>query len=217
MFRERLTITLEPELVAAIDSLIDKRTLRNRSQTIEYLLTEGLGLHLLEHAFLFFDPTWQQSQLEAVIKLCTAARIRHFFLVMPTHEMSKVPEITTILHGAITDESIQITPVPADFGTGGALMLQKEKLTQPFLIVHLGEQLHLPTSLLPPYVFHRQHHGPLTQLLTETGSNKWQSAGIEIAEPELIHRIPAGIVSLEESVYPLLVQENNVRAYVFSH
>jgi len=40
--RDRLTITLQPELIKALDKTIDGRTIRNRSHAIEYWLTQVL-------------------------------------------------------------------------------------------------------------------------------------------------------------------------------
>ncbi|MFZ5390989.1 MAG: sugar phosphate nucleotidyltransferase [Patescibacteria group bacterium] len=40
--RDRLTITLQPELIKALDKTIDGRTIRNRSHAIEYWLTQSL-------------------------------------------------------------------------------------------------------------------------------------------------------------------------------
>jgi NDP-sugar pyrophosphorylase family protein len=40
--RQRLTITLRPEILKIIDKLIDGRTIRNRSHAIEYWLTQAL-------------------------------------------------------------------------------------------------------------------------------------------------------------------------------
>ena len=40
--RDRLTITLQPELIKALDKTIDDRTIRNRSHAIEYWLTQVL-------------------------------------------------------------------------------------------------------------------------------------------------------------------------------
>jgi len=214
MFRERVTITLEPEVLVAIDSLIDSQVLRNRSHAIEHLLKEGLGLHQLEQAFLFFGDDWQQAQLEKVLELLAPLAVKQLFIVLPTASQHYA-EISALIH-AHSPDRFTLTQVPADFGSGGAVVLQKAQITQPILLITIDAQFHPPSSLLPAYTFHRQHHSILTEFVCYTGKGEHQAAGLVLANPELLLHIPAGIISLQETVYPALAKENNLRAYVFA-
>ena len=210
MLRERITVTLEPDLVAAIDTLVDRQTLRNRSHAIEHLLKEGIGLHQLEQAFLFFEEGWTTNQLEAILQLCKPLSIQRFFICLPSSQTAQAQELAA----QIQSQNYEAISVPADFGSGGAIILQKERLTNPFLIFWLGPTLAVPQSLLPAYVFHRQHHSLLTRLLAPIGQDGFQSAGIDIAQPELISHIPVGLTSLKETVFPALAKESKIRGYV---
>ena len=212
MYRERLTITLEVDLLSAIDALIDKQILRNRSQTIEYLLKEGMGLHELQQAFLFFNQQLDAKQLEHVVNFCVSNGISELLLGIPAGQ-------TTLLHDAQTvirqqHPSLNLIHVPTDFGTAGALVLQHARLVHPFLLLTLEPTLHVPSSILPAYSFHRQHHAPLTRLLKQDPENCFRPSGIEIASPELVSAIPAGIASLSADVFPALAKEGKVRLYV---
>jgi hypothetical protein len=107
--------------------------------------------------------------------------------------------------------------VPHDFGSGGALILKKAELEGTFLLATLDETASpLPTSLLSSFIFHRQHHGPLTPLLHTVGGLTYSPSGLALAEPELLNSIPAGIAQLEDSVFPVLLKEAKVRAYPYS-
>lgn len=44
--KTRLTITLPPDLLSTIDSIVDKKTIRNRSHAIEHLVRQSLGAQI---------------------------------------------------------------------------------------------------------------------------------------------------------------------------
>ena len=205
MLRHRITVTLEPDLVAAIDTLVDRQTLRNRSHAIEHLLKEGLGLHELEQAFFFIQDSWAQTQIEAALAACLDLGVREVFL-SPAAE-----EVVAIIRAKAPD--LKITPVPADFGSGGAILLKKEQLLHPALLFWVSADLRIPANLLAVYAFHRQHHRLLTQVIFSDEA-QFKSAGVAILEPELAGHIPAGVVDLQTGVFPALAKASNVRAYV---
>jgi hypothetical protein len=205
MYRERLTVTLDPELLTAIDQLVDGQTLRNRSHAIEHLLKEGIGIHELRQAFVFFDNGWTAEQLATLAALLGKTSVKKLFLGMPAAQMA---EINAVLREANPD--LEPEQVPPDFGDGGAIVLKRAKIDRPFLIFRLGSGFHTPLSLIPAYAFHRQHHAPLTRLLTQD----YQPAEIEIANPEILVTIPAGIADLRTNVFPALAKEGKVRGYV---
>ncbi len=215
MMRERLTITLDADLLASLDTLIDKDTLRNRSQTIEHLIREGLGLHQLNHAFLFFENNWTQSTLESLLIILAAINIRQIFICLPAAQGALFTDILTIIGAKFPNSFFRATLVPSDFGSGGAVVLQKQLLEHPFLLCWLSGNTSLPPSLLPAYIFHRQHHSTLTELLNPTPEGSFQTSGLSIASPELLPHIPAGIVDLKTDVFPALLKEAKVRGYVF--
>jgi NDP-sugar pyrophosphorylase family protein len=213
MYRERLTITLDTDLLAAVDSTIDRSSIRNRSHAIEHLLREGLALHQLTQAFLFIGEDWNGSTLPKIITLCDKLGITSYYLVPTPITISLTDQLTT----SITQLS-QIHPkvqtVSGDFGTGGALVLQKDKLHNPFLLIDLIGELLTPTELTSAYGFHRRHNGVLTQILTSIDAQEFLATGFSIANPELIAEIPAGSVSLTETVFPALLKEGKVKGYV---
>jgi hypothetical protein len=209
MYRERLTITLEAELVAAADSLVDRSLIRNRSHAIEHLLKEGLGLHQLTQAFLFVEDSWTQELLEQFTKLCVAQGITTIFLCLPTAQASLAADLQGIIH-QVADILVEV--VALDFGSGGSLILKKHVLVHPFILVWLRAELTLPTSLVPVFVFHRQNHTTLTQLVHGTPEH-YHTSFISIAQPDIISYIPAGIVSVEQTVFPELLKVGKVMTY----
>ena len=212
MYRERLTITLESNLLSAIDSMIDGQLLRNRSQTIEHLLKEGIGLHEIHRAFLFFTASLESKQLEAVTAFCLNNEINELLLGLPAGQTALLGDIQMQIRQQASNMSL--VHVPTDFGTAGALILQRASLNHPFLIINLNTSLHLPDNILPAYTFHRLLHAPLTRLIRPSANKQYTPCGIEIVSPEMLLNIPAGIASLIDDVYPVMEKEGKVRTYV---
>lgn len=212
MKRQRLTITMENELVSALDQMIDGDALRNRSQTIEYLLKEGLGLHQLKQAFVFVEEGYNQENIEQFLTLCRQAGVSQLYLVVPSQLAALNSDLSTLIY-AHAGDFISLQVVPGDFGSGGGIVMQKDQLKHPFLLFW-PKNAHLPESFLPVFIFHRQHGNILTHCLTSLDSLNYQASGLYIADPDLIQQIPAGIVSLRQTVFPNLIKNNKVRAYV---
>lgn len=118
MYRERITITVDSDLLQAVDGLIDKELLRNRSQTIEHLLREGIGLSQLKQAFLFVDESFEESRLINLIKLCTEAKIETFYICVRASEQAIFAKVSELI---AQQTQAEINLVPADFGSGGSV------------------------------------------------------------------------------------------------
>jgi hypothetical protein len=213
--RPRLTITIENDLLQALDSLVDGDLLRNRSQAIEHFLKEGLGAYRIRQAFLFFEAGWLPAQLEEVLDLCAAQKIETLFLGLPSSD----PVLSTAVQASLAQwqashTGIQTHTVPADFGSGAAVLLQKTSLEHPFLICWIGPRLQVPASLLAPLLFHGRHGSVLTLLQSAAPGGLFQLAGLAIAQPELLRHIPAGLSDLGADIFPELAKLGTVRAYV---
>lgn len=212
MQRERLTITLDNELLTAVDATVDHSAIRNRSHAIEHLIRTGLSLHLMRQAFLVVREGWDSSTLPRIITLCEKLGITQYYLVPDestsplTSELSA--SLTQLSHGA------HAQVVAGDFGSGGALTLLKHDITHDFLIINLQETLGLPSSLLPAYSHHLKSNGVITHILTPEDDGKFSPSGFTFAKPSLQEHVSAGYVSLEENVFPVLLKEGTVVGYV---
>jgi hypothetical protein len=218
--RRRLTITLDSELLDAVDTFIDGDSLRNRSQAIEHFITKGIGLHEMSQAFLFFSNIYNQSHLENVLACCLKDDIKSLFVCTLSSNSSQVSELTAIIsdYAAMhsTSDFFTLTHVPLDFGSGAAILLQKSKLERSFLLCWFGDHFSAPRSLLQPYVFHRKHGSTVTILLTSGENLQFTSCGLAIVQPEIVLSIPAGLSDLVDTVFPLLLKEGKVMGYAIS-
>ena len=120
MLRERVTVTLEPDLIQAIDQLVDRQTLRNRSHAFEHLLKEGIGSHQLTRAFLFWpDGLLHQARLEALLTLFAGSSVRRLYACAPAG--SPLAAEAQAVIGGFAGVTFHAQVVPSDFGTGGAV------------------------------------------------------------------------------------------------
>ncbi len=217
MQRHRLTITLDTEILAALDTFTDGDLLRNRSQTLEHVLKEGLGLYNLRQAFIFAELGWQQIQLEATLNLASQSRISTLYLCLPSAQAATSQEMRAIIVDYTIKNNLpafEVIPVPSDFGSGTAVLLQKDHLETTFLIFELGTHFQAPTSLATPLAFHRQHHTAATLMLASNNSIDYSYSGIAIAEPELTTAITGGTSSLQQHIFPQLLKDGRVRGYL---
>lgn len=220
MRRERLTITLDSELLQAVDTTIDKQTIRNRSHAIETLLRKGLGLCTLKKAFIFFQAGWEMKTLDNFLDLCLQEKINYFFLGFPSQSINEGKELQEYIRHFFTHtESIldNCELVPLDFGSGGALILHQDKLSESFLILWPRIESVIPESLVAAINFHQQHQGVLTEFIQSRSQspteNSYSFTGLAIASPEILKYIPAGKVSLEQDTFPLLRKSGKVKGY----
>jgi len=210
MSRDRLTITLQPDVIAAADLLVDGSRIRNRSHAIEHLMKEGLALHQFQQAFIFIESDWQPEVFSALLDQCAAAGIYHLFLSLPSSLLTSLADLQTLV--AASPHTFTQEVVPADFGSGGALALKKSQLTSPFLLAWVNTKTVLPTSLIPAYTFHRAQHAVVTELLRSIDDH-YDFSQLAIADPDLTHFIPAGMVELQQTVFPELLNLAKLRTY----
>jgi len=143
--KARLTITLPEEMLAEIDRLIDKQTVRNRSHAIELLLRKslspsistavllagGAGEEELPPALL---PIQGQALIVHIINHLQAHGIRRFIILAGENE-KLIRDLVGDGHamGSQVTYISEINPM----GTAGALKVAQSFISdQPFLVLH---------------------------------------------------------------------------------
>jgi hypothetical protein len=211
MSRDRLTITLDPELLTAIDATIDGSSVRNRSHAIEHVLRLGLEAHRLTTLVLVVDNTPAASLLPELLQKLAHVPLQMCALIsLPEH-----PGWTQDMQLSISSLAphLKIRVVPVDFGSGAALTLLADDLTGPFIIAQLDTATKLPASFLAFYTAHRQQGSLITQFLVTQNGQQFLASGCSIAEPELIAHIPAGRAQLSD-VFSQMAEAGRVGTYV---
>ncbi len=214
MQRERITITIETDLLGAVDELIDHSKIRNRSHAIEHAIRSGLTLHEIRHAFFILGNTFPDGALVATLfASLRSLGISHCFIIAEPGKLADAEVLAATLRQ--TQGDIFLTALPGDFGTAGALLLKQPEVTGSMLIVDLGQVMTVPPALQTAYSFHRQRNQVLTHLLHSSDGSTFTSSGFSFAQPELFAAIPPGIASLQETVFPNLVKGGKVSTYAY--
>ena len=216
MKRERITITIESELLSAVDALIDHESIRNRSHALEAAVKRGLMLtEITDVYFIYGNTIPNHESTKKIVQLCAGLEIIHSHSIAPSSHFSDA----STWHASFLQESPCITSdslLPADFGSAGALLLHKETVSPSFLIIDLEHVQGVPHTLLSAYAFHRQQ-GKLITHVVHPAESGFLPSGITFAQAELLKEIPAGKASLQVDVFPHLAKEGKVSAYVYAN
>lgn len=244
--KERVTLTIEANLLRQIDNSIDGNEIRNRSHAVELLLREAMRENMPEHAIILAggDDQANQRALKEVdgkpliqhnLELFTNAGINHIIII--TKEPEKLKETIS----QPTGTNIQYITETHKLGTAGALHLAKPYLQSTFLVTNADDTKTL--NLQEMHAFHKQTTGLCTIALTTTDTpskygvallngnrivtfvekpkadqapSNLISAGLYLMEPAVIDLIPDGYARMEYDIFPKLTQEDKLYGYPFS-
>ncbi len=215
MQRERITITIDADLLPAVDTLIDGDKIRNRSHALEYAVRKGLAPQEIRQAFFIYsNNSLGPDQLKHLALLCDQLEIKEYFTIDPSSSFAEADLWQRSLIQHTLHPETNPTLLPGDFGSGGALLLRQQSISPSFLLVEVAKLSELPRSLLSAYSTHRQHGSYLTHLLRSTGAD-FQVSGLCFAQAEILSAIPAGVANLATDVFPGLVKAGKVSTYVY--
>ena len=153
--KERITITLDKNLISQIDKRIDGMDIKNRSQEIELLLAEALGTNIPSKAVLLvggrgtrLKPLTDKTP-KALLKVHGKTILEHLFDLLKKYGIRDVILSTGYLKEKIREyfedggkEGINIAYVEENepLGTAGPLKLAKKYLNDSFIVSN-GDEL----------------------------------------------------------------------------
>ena len=153
--KERITITLDENLIRQIDKRIDGLDIKNRSQEIENLLSESLGTNIPGKAVLLvggkgtrLKPLTDKTP-KALLEVHKKAVTEHIFDLLKKHGIRDIVLCVGHLKSKIKDYfgdgsnfGVNITYVEEDepLGTAGPLKLAKKYLKGSFIVSN-GDEL----------------------------------------------------------------------------
>lgn len=209
MKRERITITIDSELIPAIDAIVDGQAIRNRSHALEVTARRGLALTELGAIFFIYRNTFSTN--EAFTATLASLEARRWYCIAPTDQAGNASLWLESMAGQVTSTP-ERQVIPADFGTAAAILLHKDQLPPHFLIIDLAGNK-IPSDLLAGYVRHTAGQHLLTSFLTGDGLS-YAATGWHLAARSLTEHIPAGFSSLETDVFPTLAKAGRINTYV---
>lgn len=211
MKRERITITIDHELIPAIDALVDGEAIRNRSHALEVAARRGLAVAELGAVFFIYRNTSTIEIPQLAAALATIAPPQ-WYCISATPDMPAASLWMESLAQSMKEPPKEKMVVPGDFGTAAAILLHKDRLPPHFLIIDLG-MVTTPDTLLSAYIHHRAHSHIVTSFLRGDGLT-YQALGWHLATRSLTEHIPAGFASLETGVFPTLAKAGRISTYV---
>lgn len=153
--KERITITLDKNLISQIDKRIDGIDIKNRSQEIELLLAEALGANIPSKAVLLVGgrgtrlrPLTDKTP-KALLKVQDKTIAEHLFDLAKKYGIREVILCTGYLKDKIRDYfgdgsklGVNITYVEENepLGTAGPLKLAKKYIKDSFIVSN-GDEL----------------------------------------------------------------------------
>ena len=213
MQRERITITVEADLLAAVDELIDHSQIRNRSHAIEHAIRIGISLNEITQAFFILGNTLPSAEVfDPLMQETKKLGITTFYIISEPGHFPESEQFAATVRQAQPEARIET--LPGDFGTAGALLLRQKELRGPILLVDIDAITEIPDHLSVAYSYHHQRRVILTHILTSEDGTNFKTCGISFAEPEICQIVPAGVASLSEDVFPLLAKACKVSTYV---
>jgi len=153
--KERVTITLDSELIKQIDKRIDKTIIKNRSQQIELLLTKSLGAYRPEKAIILVGgkgtrlrPLTYKTP-KCMLEVQGKTLTEHLFDLLKEYgirdiilSVGHMKEKIMDYYGDGSKFGVNITYIEEDepLGTAGPLKLAKNLLNDSFLVTN-GDEL----------------------------------------------------------------------------
>ncbi len=175
--KERVTLTVDSELLKQIDETVDSTQIKNRSHAVELLLIKGMGHRKPRKAVILAGgkavkvgnekmprPMIRVNHkpfLEYNIELLKKYDIKEIFIICG-EESSKIKQY----FGSGIDMGVKITYIeePHPMGTAGALTLARHYLTETFIVCNGDELKNININDL--YNFHNENGGISTIALT---------------------------------------------------
>lgn len=177
--KERITLTLDKEILDQVDSKIDGLNIKNRSHCVEVLLSQSLGQNRPKIALILAGgkgtrlkpitneipkplvPLHEKPILQHTIDLLKKHNIKEI-LISIGFKGDKIKEYFG--NGKRFGVNIKYIEENEPLGTAGPLNLAKEFLTETFLMCNADELKNI--NLNDMYLFHKEKKGIGTIALT---------------------------------------------------
>jgi len=177
--KERITLTLDSEILLKVDDRIDKIKIKNRSHAVELLLVQSLGNHMPQTALILAGgpgtrmrpitheipkpllPVHDRPVLEHNMDLFKKYGIKNIILAIG-YKGEKIKE--AFGNGKKFGVNITYVEESKPMGTAGPLRLAKEFLAEPFYACNADELKNI--DLADMYLFHKENKATATIALT---------------------------------------------------
>jgi len=215
--KERVTLTLDSNILKKVDSGVNGFKIKNRSHAVELLIMKALGANVPKKAVVLAGGN----------------------IMAVGHMKEKIEEHFT--DGSRFGIKLSYIEETEPLGTAGPLRLGKNMLTESFIVSN-GDELK-DINIEEMYQLHKESNALVTIALTtvedpskygvarlsgskilefvekpkkEEAPSKLINSGFYIIEPEVIDLIPKGFTMLEKDIFPKLAKRGRLFGYPFS-
>ncbi len=196
--KERLTISISPELLDLVDRRVDGVYLRNRSHVIESMLSEAFDKNGVEQAVFLAGGDKAQTFKPCLTDYLARCRDMHIGrLALITGYWGRV--LTESL-GAEETSGLDVRFGHAETGDAGALRDNRQLFAPGTLMIM--NSLSCPAVDLSDFIqFHQRNNRVATVCYTDQA----QSRGLYIFAPDIFRYIPShGFAMFQTDVFPSL-------------
>lgn len=241
--KERVTLTLDKELLKEVDARIDGYNIKNRSHAVELLLRASLGNVGIKKAIILAGGT--KNNIKPLLKIHNKSLIQHNIDLLRKYKVNDIIIATDsyglkekLGTGKDFDVNISYIEEKKPLGTAGPLKLAKLYLKETFIVCNADELKNIDLDDI--YNFHKKNNALITIALTTSKETKDYgvvkmkgnkiieffekpkkhvsnliNAGLYIMEPGVIDKIPEGFAMMERDLFPLIAKEGRLYGYTF--
>ena len=231
--REKISISLDSEIIKKVDSLIGKENIRNKSQAFEFALKKYFSSVNTAILLLGKEYNIKKDNLINTLEKIAAAGIKEIIIAAGPN----LSHIFEIMKDTKIGPEIRYIEEKTLYGTAGAIKAAQKYINSPFLV--LAGNIEFDIDLSRMIEFHNQEDRLATMCVTvvklsESTDNiningdriesfsyktksksRFNNAGIYIFEQKILGQLPDK-GSLEKDVFPMLASQGNLFAYTSS-
>ena len=244
--KERVTLTIEKELLERIDQKVDGAKIKNRSHAVEFFLIKALSSNRPRKAVILAggdnDSLFMKVAGKPLVQWNVELLKRHGVKeIMMCISKGNKEIIDTFGDGSKFGLKIRYNEEEFPLGTAGSLKAVFGFMTETVIVCNADELKDI--DLDDMYEFHTDGHKICTIALTtvndptkfgvallngnkivafiekplqEKAPSKLVNAGLYIVEPDVLKYIPDGFSKIEQDVFPKLASEYRLVGYIFS-
>lgn len=226
--KERVTITIDADIIGQVDKRVDGRKIKNRSHAVELLLLSAMGVNRPKKAFVLaggkgtrLSPITKELP-KPMIPLQGKPLLEHVVDLFKKHGITEIIISLGYKGEKIKDffgdgkkfgVSIVYVEEVRPLGTAGPLKLAQAYLTETFVMCNADELKDI--DLVDLFLFHKEHKGLCTIALTtvenpsDYGVARMQGSQIKefVEKPKDVsigNLINAGLYLLEPEIIKLI-------------
>lgn len=232
--KQKISITVDEELLSRADALIDNVRIWNRSQAIEFLLRESLSKSKITTALVLVGGSKESLKMgktyRPMAKINGEEVVTHNLKVLARHGIENVIFIGDFLNDEIKkivgngkNFGIDVKYVnDSGSGTAGAIKSARKMVIGDFLVA-FGD-IYFDFDLGKMMAFHNSHSGLATLAVTSTklaeSRDKLELEGEKIINFEYVPRektfiVNASIFILRNEIFNVLPQKGSMENDVF--